>query len=257
MAMLGSRELAVHFPVSAKVPESTRHLRLRTLLYQFLVHAFADVAMVGSDQFMYWEPNNPRACLSPDAFVRFGQKNEDFQSWKVWERGAPHVAVEIISDADASEASWQEKLEKYRRVGVSELLWFDPDTPEHPLRIWDFVGDDLLERRLLEPWAQSHLLGGYWRPIEQANGDLTLRLSRDEQGLVLFPTPEEHKDRLFRAEAEAHRVEAEAHRVEAEARRVEAEARRVEAEARRKAEAALRVAEERIAELEAERKRSS
>jgi len=229
MVMLGSEELAVHFPVSAKVPESTRHLRLRTLLYQFLVHAFADVAMVGSEQFMYWEPNNPRACLSPDAFVRFGSKNEDFQAWKVWERGAPHVAVEIISDADASEASWEEKLERYRRVGVSELVWFDQEAAQHPLRIWDFVGDDLLERRLLEPWAQSHQLGGYWLPVEAPNGDLTLRLSRDEHGLSLFPTPTE---------------------VEAEGRRIEAEGRRIEAEGRR-------AAEQRIAELEAERRQRS
>ncbi len=148
--MLGSEQPAAHFPVSAKVPESTRHLRLRTLVYQFLEYAFADVAMVGSEQFMYWDPTNPRACLSPDAFVRFGSKNEDFQSWKVWERGAPHVAVEIISDSDASELKWEEKLERYRRLGISELVWFDQDSPERPLRIWDFVGDDLLERRLLE-----------------------------------------------------------------------------------------------------------
>src|SRR3954469_1016858 len=100
MAMLGSEQSALHFPVSAQGPESTRHVRLRTLLYQFLEHAFADVAMVGSDQFVYWDPSNPRACLSPDAFLRFGCKNEDFQSWKVWERGVPQVAVEIISDSD-------------------------------------------------------------------------------------------------------------------------------------------------------------
>ena len=153
--------------------------------------------------------------------MRFGTKNEDFLSWKVWERGAPHVAVEIISDSDSSEASWQEKLQRYRRLGVSELVWFDPQTPEHPLRIWDFVGDDLLERRLFEPWAQSRHLGGYWLPVEQADGDLTLRLSRDEFGHVLFPTPEEYQ-----------------------------------AEGRRVAEEALREAEKRIAAFEAGLKRN-
>ena len=240
MSMLGSEQPALHFPVSAQVPESTRHVRLRTLLYQFLEYAFADVAMVGSDQFVYWDPTNPRACLSPDAFVRFGRKNEDFQSWKVWERGVPHVAVEIISDSDASESKWQEKLERYRQLGISELVWFDPDSSERPLRIWDFVGDDLLERRLLEPWAESRHLGGYWLPVEAPNGDLTLRLSRDQCGFSLFPTLAEHNGELLR--------------VEAEGRRMEAEARRMEAEARRAAEEALRAAERRIAELEAERK---
>ncbi len=229
MAMLGSEQPAAHFPVSAKVPESTRHLRLRTLVYQFLEYAFADVAMVGSEQFMYWDPTNPRACLSPDAFVRFGSKNEDFQSWKVWERGAPHVAVEIISDSDASELKWEEKLERYRRLGVSELVWFDQDSPERPLRIWDFVGDDLLERRLLEPWAQSRHLGGYWLPVEAPNGDLTLRLSRDQHGLQLFPTLAEHAQQQHA----------------------------VEAAARGAAEEARRAAEQRIAELEAELRRRS
>ena len=72
MAMLGSEQSAVHFPVSAEVPEHRRHLRLRTLLFQFLEHAFAAVAAVGSEQFVYWDPSDPRACLSPDAFLRFG-----------------------------------------------------------------------------------------------------------------------------------------------------------------------------------------
>src|SRR6478736_7336335 len=138
MEMVSSEPPALFFPVSLKVPESTRHFRLRTLLFQFLKHAFEDVAMIGSDQFVYWDPSNPRACLAPDAFVRFGNKNEDFRSWKAWERGAPHVAVEIISDSDARDANWEENLERYRRLGVSELVRFDYQTPEQPLRIWDF-----------------------------------------------------------------------------------------------------------------------
>lgn len=168
---------------------------------------------------MYWDPTNPRACLSPDAFVRFGAKDEHFRSWKVWERGAPHVAVQIISDSDASELSWDEKLERYRRLGVSELVWFDPESLTHPLRVWDFVGDDLLERRLLEPLAQSRHLGCYWLPIEEPNGGLTLRLSRDEHGLQLLPTPAEHNAHRFHAEGEARRVAENALRLEIEARR--------------------------------------
>jgi len=209
MKMSGSAQLAGHFPDSAEVPEHRRHLRLRTLLFQFLEHAFADVAAVGSEQFVYWDPTNPRACLSPDAFVRFGGKSEDFPSWKVWERGAPHVAVEIISESDAEEASWQEKLERYRHLGVSELVRFDPETPEQPLRIWDFVGDDLLERRLFESWAQSRHLGGYWRPVDQSDLGLTLRLSGDEEGLSLFLTLAEQEAKARRA-AEQRIVELEA-----------------------------------------------
>jgi Uma2 family endonuclease len=257
MVMLGSEPLGLHFPVDAEVPETTWHLRLRTLVYLFLKHAFEDVASIGSEQFVYWDPTNPRACLAPDAFVRFGGKNEDFGCWKAWERGAPHVAVEIISDSDASDADWQEKLERYRRLGVSELVRFDYQTPEQPLRIWDFVGDDLLERRLFEPWAQSRHLGGYWRPVEADNGDLSLRLSHDEQGLRLFPTPEEHFARERGFEIERRQLAERALQRESEARQRESEARQRESEARQRESEALRAAERRIAELEAELRRRS
>ncbi|HEX2669931.1 MAG TPA: Uma2 family endonuclease, partial [Polyangiaceae bacterium] len=149
----------------------------------------------------------------------------------------------IISDSDASDADWQEKLERYRRLGVSELVRFDYQTPEQPLRIWDFVGDDLLERRLFEPWAQSRHLGGYWRPVEADNGDLSLRLSHDEQGLRLFPTPEEHFARERGFEIERRQLAERALQRESEARQRESEA--------------LRAAERRIAELEAELRRRS
>ena len=252
MAMLGSEQPALHFPYSEEVPESTWHFELRSLIYEFLTLAFGDVATIGCDQFVYWDRSNPRACLSPDAFLRFGSKDEHFRSWKVWERGIPHVAVEIISDSDASELSWDEKLERYRRLRVSELVSFDAEA-EHPLRIWDLVGDDLLERHLNQPAAESRQLGGYWLPVPEPNG-LTLRLSRDEHGLSLFPTPAEHNAQRFRAEAEARRAEAEHH----------AQRLRAEAEAHRAAELALlretearRAAEQRIVELEAELKRKS
>jgi Uma2 family endonuclease len=228
MAMLGSEQLAVHFPDSAEMPEGRRHFELRTLIFDFLRLAFGDVATIGSDQFVYWEPSNPRACLSPDAFLRFGAKDEHFRSWKVWERGVPQLAVEIISDSE-SELSWDEKFERYQQLGVSELIWFDPETPARPLRVWDLVGDDLLERYLPEPIAESRQLGGYWLPVEDPTGGLTLRLSRDEHGLALFPTAAEHNAQLFLAEAEARQLETEARRA----------------------------AERRIAELEAELKRKS
>jgi hypothetical protein len=203
MHMFGADQGALHFPEQAEVPEGKTHLELRTLLYLFLKQAFAGVAQIGSEQFVYWDPTDPRACLAPDAFVRFGAPDERFVSWKVWERGAPHVAVEIISQSD--EQAFEDKLERYRRLGVSELVAFDPDLPEQPLRVWDFVGDDLLERRLLEPWAQSRHLGAYWLAVEVPGVGLTLRLSRDQRGEHLFPTPEEAETR--RAEYEARRAD--------------------------------------------------
>lgn len=186
----------VHFPSEAQVLESKRHLLLRTLVYQFLDPAFAQVAAIGCDQFVYWDPTDPRACLAPDAFVRFGDPDDLFSSWKTWERGAPHVAVEIISDTDRGEAIWQEKLHRYRRLGVAELVRFEPDSSEPPLRIWDLVGGDLVEREIQEQRSESAILPGFWLTIEQPGLGLTLRLSHDERG-----------ERLYLTQAEALRAE--------------------------------------------------
>jgi Uma2 family endonuclease len=203
MGMSGA-EQSVHFPVEAEVPESKRHLQLRTLLFQFLELAFAKEAAIGCDQFVYWDPTEPRVCLAPDAFLRFGQPDDLFQTWKVWERGAPQVAVEIISSSDNSESDWREKLEKYRSLGVSELVRFDPESSE-PLRVWDLVASDLIERASVLP-AQSRYLRGFWVVVEHPSIGLALRLSRDENGTLLYPTPAEAAEQRVRElEAELRR----------------------------------------------------
>lgn len=209
--------VGVHFPEQAEVPEGKRHLQLRTLLFQFLELAFAHEAGIGCDQFVYWDPTDPRACLAPDGFVRFGQPDDLFGSWKVWERGAPHVAVEVVSDFDEPESVWLEKLEKYRRLGVRELVRFNAVSGDRLLRIWDLVNGDLLERQLSEPKAQSRVLPGFWLSIESATLGPTLRLSHDESGERLFLTAAE-------SEAEARRAEREA--AEQRIRELEAELRR-------------------------------
>jgi hypothetical protein len=90
----------VHFPEAEQVPEPKLHLEQKTLLYQILTLAFGDRAAIGCDQFVYWDPTDPRQCLAPDAFLRLDAPNELFRSWKVWERGAPDVAVEVLSAID-------------------------------------------------------------------------------------------------------------------------------------------------------------
>jgi Uma2 family endonuclease len=181
---------AIHFPTEAEVPETKRHLEIRTALYAILKLALGDRALIGSDQFVYWDPTDPSECLAPDAFVRLGAPDELFDSWKVWERGAPHVAVEIVSGSDASEAVWAPKLQKYHRLGVCEVVRFDPEAGE--LRIWDLVTGDLVERALVEGQpAECVPLGLFWvlRPDEES--EVWLRLARDRGGANLLPTSEE------------------------------------------------------------------
>jgi hypothetical protein len=78
----------IRFPVEETVPETSRHLELRTLLFE-LLKRFAEDASIGCDQFVYWSASNPKLCLAPDGFVRLGTPHKAFDSWKTWERGAP------------------------------------------------------------------------------------------------------------------------------------------------------------------------
>jgi hypothetical protein len=210
MAMSGGQELRyvrapvpIVFPSEEKVPESKRHLKLRTLLYQVLDLAFADRAAIGCDQFVYWDPTDPKACLAPDAFVRWGEPDSLFQSWKAWERGAPHVAVEIISDSDARDRDWESALSRYRRLGVMELVRFDPASLDRPLRVWDLVDHDLVERIVEGNVAASRCVPGFWVVVDDAALGPSLRLGHDASAERLYPTPQEQ------AEARVRQLQAE------------------------------------------------
>lgn len=200
----------LHFPEHEQVPETKLHLELRTLLWHFLKLAFADSALIGCDQFVYWDAANPRLCVAPDAFVRLGGPDELFGSWKVWERGAPHVAVEIISDHDARDRNWAAKLHAYRQLGVRELVRFDPEAEMKRLRIWDRIDNDLVERDA-DAAAASNVLRGFWLEVMNPQLGPSLRLSHDDAGTDLYLTP---------GEADAKRMEADAKRMEADAKRI-------------------------------------
>jgi Uma2 family endonuclease len=172
-----------------------------------------DRVVVGTEQFIYYDAADPKRCLAPDVMVWVGGPDEIFGSWKVWERGAPHVAVEIVSPSDSPPGPWQEKLHRYRSCGIGEIVRFDPVARSSQLRIWDRVEGDLVERDLTSPEGmRCDALGLYWCLTRDESFGLMLRLARDEQGLQLLPTPRE-----------ARKLEAEARKLEAEARKLEAE----------------------------------
>ncbi|HEY3254105.1 MAG TPA: Uma2 family endonuclease, partial [Polyangiaceae bacterium] len=117
----------LHFPESAEMPETGVHLEVRTALYLLVRDFVGDRGAVGSEQFVYWDPSDPRQCLAPDLIVRMGATPGPFPTWKTWERGAPHLAVEVASPFDAGDAEWQRKLLRYRKSGINEIARFDPE----------------------------------------------------------------------------------------------------------------------------------
>ncbi|HKO47637.1 MAG TPA: Uma2 family endonuclease [Polyangiaceae bacterium] len=204
----------VRFPESESVPETGVHLRLRTALWSMLRLAIGQRAMVGSDQFVYWDPTDPRQCLAPDVLVWMGAPDRPFSSWKVWERGAPHLAVEIVSESDARDRLWERKLDAYRHSGVVELVRFDAEDDQFPLRLWDRLEGDLVEREVSKTELEySDVLGLFWLVEPAPDLGSMLRLSRDSAGL----------DRLLTDDEARHAADKARHTAEARVRELEAE----------------------------------
>jgi hypothetical protein len=205
----------LRFPAEVRVPETKRHLKLRTLLFSIAEHELASRASIGSDQFVYYDASDPRKCLAPDLFVRLGQPDTPFPIWKTWEHGAPELCVEVVSDSDAPDLAWEHKLARYHALGASEVVRFDPDLAGgDQLRIWDRVEGDLVERVIDSSATPCRVLGLFWVVVPALGFPATLRLSRDPEGQSLLPTAEE-------TEAAARATEVTA-RKEAEQRLAEA-----------------------------------
>jgi Uma2 family endonuclease len=211
----------VRFPESEEVPETNENFERRVLLYQSLKLAIAGTATIGSDQFVYWDPTTAAKRLAPDVFVRLGTPHRTFRIWKTWQRGAPELGVEIISHSDDGEPTWEEKLARYRAAGVGEVVRFDPEDRARPIRVWDLLGSDLVERSADDPdLLRCEALGLWWVAAPHDDLGLTLRLARDRDGHDLLPNPDEQAKS---AQAEARKARDAEARAQAENERLQAE----------------------------------
>jgi Uma2 family endonuclease len=189
-------------PESEKLGEAPRHLKLRLALWQLLEREHARRHTIGSDQFVYFNARDPLRCCAPDVYVKLGVQTDDAPTWKVWERGAPELAIEITSPSDAERWTWAEKVERYHELGVRELVRFDPDAPAgERLHVWDRLDNDLVERVVEGDRTPCLTLGLWWVPGRVGSYPAP-RLAREREGAQLLPTPEERATEL---EAEIER----------------------------------------------------
>ena len=185
------------------MPENKIHLLLRTFLFDLLRHALGDSHSVGSEQFVYWLPTNPRRCLAPDAFVKLDVADTAFATWKTWHHGAPDLAVEIVSPSDDDGTTWADKIDRYREMGVSELVRFDPEAPRGArLSVWDRLEEDLVERVVEADRAMCVTLGSIWVVMPIEGCPVGLRLERESGELV----PTSGEEALFRVHAANERA---------------------------------------------------
>ena len=173
--------------------QGRRHLYLCTALQEIIRAACVPDNTVGFDQFVYFDAVNPKRCLAPDAFVTLGVRDHDFDSYLVWEEGTPDVAFEVLSPSDTPERwPFEEKLRRYRALGVRELVTFHVDAePGKRLRVWDRIEHDLVERVVTDDKTPCLALGMTVLVGPVDDYPVGLRLARDPDGRDLVLTERE------------------------------------------------------------------
>jgi Uma2 family endonuclease len=211
----------VEYPTSDGKPmaETDRHRDLAVYVIEALKARYRDDpdVYISGNNFLYYEEDNPRACVSPDVYVVFGVPMRQRDCYKAWEEGGrlPDVVFEFTSRRTRREDT-QTKRPRYEQLlRVPEYFLFDP------------TGD------YLQPRLQGFRLEeGRYAPLELVEGRLFsprlgLELVQQGQDLRLYD-PDRGEWLLTPSELEqAHRTERE--RAEAERQRAEAEARAREA----------------------------
>ena len=194
------------------MPESKRHRILCDQLLELFTRLVAPDNAVGSDQFVYFDASNPRRCLAPDAFVKVGIRDSNFDSWKIREHGAPELCVEVLARDTSEYLSMKEKRARYRILGVRELVVFNFSAREGKrLQVYDRVRGDLVERVVVRERTPcvvlSELLGARydWHVAPSDHLDVALRL--DSTGGIV-PTFAEEVRLAHKRERELERENA-------------------------------------------------
>jgi hypothetical protein len=192
------------FPASDpewKMNESKRHALICDLVYRLFKDVVGDASAVACDQFVYFDGEDPKNRLAPDAFVKLGVKDSLFDSWKTWELGSPELCVEILSPSDTGEyLPLKTKMTRYRTLGVQELILFDMERePGSRLRAFDRIDGDLVERVVdAETTPCVVLTNAYdarfdWFVAPADDIPLALRLKKDD---VMMQTTTERLDAM-------------------------------------------------------------
>jgi Uma2 family endonuclease len=240
-------EHQIEYPTSDGQPmaETTLHRKVMSDTIEALERRYADVAdvWVGGNLLMYYQKGNPQKSVAPDVLLARGIAKWNREIYLVWEEKPPTLIFEITSKTTRSEDTG-EKKDLYERLGVEELVLFDP------------YGD------YLKPRLQGlrHEQGRY-RPIPpNRDGSLDLRTVgvtvRPEGERLRLVDTATGENLLWQEELDAARQAAEERAATAEERAAEEAAARRMAEERATEEAAARRAAEEHAAAAEERARS-
>ena len=200
---------------------------------------------VAGNNFIYYVEGQPKFCVSPDAYVVHGVKKRRRRIYQVWKENGrvPSIVFEITSKK-THRTDKKKKLDIYEKLGVSEVVLFDP--------LGEWIPERLRTYRL-ESAKYVLVLGSNQEPgarFESRALGLSLGIEDDHLRFYL-PTGERLRTRFDWVE-EAHSVGSRAESAETRAESAETRAKDAEARAER-AEARMDDAE---AQAELERTRA-
>lgn len=110
--------------------ESTLHADVLVELYTKLRIATSHLyrTYTGLDQLINYDKFNRTLVLAPDIYVLANtdiKRGDNVRSIRTWEQGVPIFVIELVSDTSLK-LNLVHKLRIYARIGVSELLFWDP-----------------------------------------------------------------------------------------------------------------------------------
>lgn len=227
-------EHEIEYPTSDGQPmaETTLHRKVMSDMLAGLEALYADVpdVWVGGNLFLYYQKGNPRKPVSPDVLLVQGVPKRNRNSFFLWEEKTPALIFEITSRSTRDEDEGYKK-NTYERLGVAELVLFDP------------FGE------YLEPRLQGYRLhrGRYRKAPLNSDGSLHLQtagvtVQPEGERLRLVVTATQEK-LLWYEENEAARRAAEQKAAAAETKAAK------EAAARQEAEERIRVLAEELERL--------
>jgi Uma2 family endonuclease len=191
------------YPVTEKMGEDLLQCWIAELLRPLLEHWLLGRgvrALVGADQFIYYQRFNSAARVAPDVYVLPGVAPDTrVGSWKIWETGiVPSFALEIVSRDWAKD--YFESPERYAQIGVPEVVVYDPDPVGRDRVRWQVYRPVRGKLRLAEATqadrVRSRALGCYLRSVGAQQAQ-RIRVATGGRGEVLFPTEAEalHSER--------------------------------------------------------------
>jgi Uma2 family endonuclease len=192
----------IHYPSSDSLPMGETPLHRRWMVYidnVFERRYRGQRAYLGCDMFVYYVAGDPKKFIVPDNFIALGCEPGDRDVYKTWEDPPPNVVFEVSSKS-TRQRDREVKPETYVRVGVREIILYDPRGEAQPA----LHGLRIVDRTLvpIEPDASGAIESEELGVILRLAGN-SLAIADRQSGEILHTDCEAYSAELAKVTEEA------------------------------------------------------